>query len=157
VVGPLISAAHRDRVEGYVASALSEGGSIIAGGGRPANNTGWYVNPTLVGGVDLGARISQEEIFGPVGVVLPYKTVDEALTIANHTRFGLSANVFSGDLEEALAFSARLQAGTVTINGGGGLRTDAPFGGVKQSGIGREGGEWGVREFLEPQHIQWAL
>jgi aldehyde dehydrogenase (NAD+)/betaine-aldehyde dehydrogenase len=157
VVGPLIRPEHRDSVEGYVTRAVEAGGRIVAGGGRPDEPRGWYVNPTLVGDVDPSAEICQEEIFGPVGVILRYRDLDEAVAIANGTRFGLAAYIHSPDLDDALAIAPRLQAGSVYVNGGGGLRPDAPLGGFKASGIGREIGEFGVREYLEPQHVQWAL
>ncbi|HVX32211.1 MAG TPA: aldehyde dehydrogenase family protein, partial [Solirubrobacterales bacterium] len=158
VVGPLISAAHRDRVEGFVTEALAEGGRTIAGGGRPAGlERGWYVNPALVGGVSPDSRIAREEIFGPVAVVLPYRDLDEAVRIANDSELGLAAYVFAASLAEAFAIGEQLEAGSVYINGGGGFREDAPMGGVKNSGLGREIGEWGVREYLEPCHVQWAL
>jgi aldehyde dehydrogenase (NAD+) len=155
VVGPLISEAHRARVEGYVTRALSAGATIAAGGGRPKLSKGWYMNPTLLAGLDNSFEISREELFGPVGVVLPYRSVDEAVAIANDSDLGLAAAVF-GPNEEAMAVAKRLRAGTVQINGGGPIRLDAPMGGFKQSGIGREYGEEGIREFLEIQHIQWA-
>jgi aldehyde dehydrogenase (NAD+)/betaine-aldehyde dehydrogenase len=158
VVGPLISAAHRERVEGFVEEALAEGGRTIAGGGRPAGlDRGWYVNPALVGDVSPDSRIAREEIFGPVAVVLPYRSLDEAVTIANDSELGLAAYVFAASMPEAFEIGDRLEAGSVYINGGGGFREDAPMGGVKNSGLGREIGEWGVREYLEPCHVQWAL
>jgi aldehyde dehydrogenase (NAD+) len=153
LVGPLISAPHRDRVEDMIAAAIASGGQVAAGGGRPDTTRGWYLNPALVTGVDNTAPISRDELFGPVAVALPYRDVEEAIEIANDTALGLHAMVY-GETEEAGAVAERLRAGQVTVNGGGGFRTDAPLGGFKQSGIGRESGEWGVREFLEPQHIQ---
>lgn len=156
VVGPMITEAHRDRVERYVREAIDGGATIAAGGGRPDIASGWYVNPVLVTGVRNTDRICQEEIFGPVAVAMPYRTVDEAVALANATRFGLHAYVFGPDLSAARALAPRLRAGTVSINGGGGFRPDAPMGGFGASGIGREVGTWGVHEYLEPQHIQWA-
>jgi aldehyde dehydrogenase (NAD+)/betaine-aldehyde dehydrogenase len=153
IVGPLIRPEHRARVEGFIERALGAGGQIVAGGGRPERR-GWFVNPTLIGGVSPDAEIAQEEIFGPVAVLLTYRDLDEAVAIANGTRFGLAAYVH-GDEETARALAPRLRAGSVYINGGGGLRPDAPFGGWGASGIGREWGEEGIREFFEPQHIQW--
>jgi acyl-CoA reductase-like NAD-dependent aldehyde dehydrogenase len=104
-----------------------------------------------------GAPIAQEEIFGPVGVVLPYDTVDEAVELANGVQYGLAASVYADDVDAARSLAGRLRAGLVTINGGGALRPDGVFGGFKASGIGREHGEWGIREFLEPQHVQWPV
>jgi aldehyde dehydrogenase (NAD+)/betaine-aldehyde dehydrogenase len=153
IVGPLIRPEHRARVEGFVERACAAGGRVLAGGGRP-DRPGWFVNPTLVGDVAPDAEIAQEEIFGPVGVLLTYRDVDEAVAIANNSKFGLAAYIH-GDESTARALAPRLRAGSVYINGGGGLRPDAPFGGWGASGIGREWGEDGIREFLEPQHIQW--
>jgi aldehyde dehydrogenase (NAD+)/betaine-aldehyde dehydrogenase len=115
------------------------------------------MNPVLVGDVSGRAPIAQEEIFGPVGVLIPYDGIDDGVDKANDVAYGLGADVFSPDAATGIAIAGRLRAGTVTINGGGAFRPDAPFGGFKASGIGREYGEWGVREFLEPQHVQWAL
>jgi aldehyde dehydrogenase (NAD+) len=155
-VGPLISGSQRKRVEGYVDRAIESGAVLEAGGTRPDLPTGYYMNTTLVGGVANTSEICQEELFGPVGVVLPYDTVEEAVATANATRFGLNANVF-GPLDDALDVARRIRSGTVTINGGGGARADAPFGGYGHSGIGRELGEEGLLEFLEVKHIQWPL
>jgi aldehyde dehydrogenase (NAD+)/betaine-aldehyde dehydrogenase len=155
LVGPVISAAHRDRVEGYVAEAIADGGEIVAGGGPRREGPGWYANPTLVAGVDNQHRICREEIFGPVGVLLPYDDVEEAIAIANDSEYGLAATIH-GDRSEAIGLAGRLRVGAVTINGGGGSRPEAPMGGLKRSGVGREVGELGVLEFLEPQHVQWS-
>ncbi len=156
-VGPLIRPEHRARVEQFVTDACDQGGRIAAGGGRPDTERGWYTNPTLVVGVENSWPIAREEIFGPIGVALPYSTIDEAVALANDSEYGLAAYVYGDDTDTALGVAARLRAGTVTVNGGGGLRPDATIGGFKQSGIGREQGRWGIAEFLEPQHIQWAL
>jgi aldehyde dehydrogenase (NAD+) len=154
--GPLISDAHRRRVEGYVTEAVSAGGTVIAGGGRPNLPKGFYMNPTVVAEVEADWRICQEEIFGPVAVALRYKSLDEAVNLANSTRYGLHAYIFSGDVDLARELAGRLRAGTVTINGGGGLRPDAPMTGWGISGIGSEIGRWGINEYLLPQHVQWA-
>jgi aldehyde dehydrogenase (NAD+)/betaine-aldehyde dehydrogenase len=157
LVGPLISPEHRDRVEALVEDAVSDGAAIVGGGGRPSLERGWYTNPVLLGDVDDRSPIAQEEIFGPVGVLVAYDGVEDGVAKANDVDYGLAADVFSADTASALAIARRLRAGTVYVNGGGAFRPDAPFGGFKASGIGREYGEWGVREFLEPQHVQWAL
>ncbi len=157
LVGPLIRPEHRAHVEHVVEEAVSEGATIVAGGGRPDLERGWYMNPVLLGDVDHRSRIAQEEVFGPVGVVVAYDGVDDGVAKANDVAYGLAADVFSPDTTSAIAVAKRLRAGTVYINGGGAFRSDAPFGGFKASGIGREYGEWGVREFLQPQHVQWAL
>jgi len=156
LVGPLISEAHRDRVEGYIDRALAAGARIVAGGGRPALNQGWYLNPTLIAGADNRSELASEELFAPVAMVLPYETLDEAVALANDSDLGLSAFVF-GPREQAMAIATQIRAGTVYVNGGGTIRLDAPMGGFKQSGIGREYGDYGLFEYLEPQHIQWSL
>jgi aldehyde dehydrogenase (NAD+) len=157
VIGPLITSAHRERVERFVTEAVSSGATIGAGGGRPDIERGWYVNPTLVTDVESGARICQEEIFGPVAVALAFDDVDHAITIANDSKFGLHSYIYSSDVAGAIQMAERLRTGSVSINGGGGLRTDAPMGGFKASGVGREIGKWGMHEYLEPQHVQWQL
>ena len=157
IVGPLIRPEHRDSVEKRVADAVAAGAEVVAGGGRPDLERGWYMNPVLLGGLDNRDPVAQEELFGPVGVVLTYSDVDDAVRQANDVAYGLSADVYSSDLKQAMGVARRLRAGSVYINGGGAFRTDAPFGGFKASGVGREYGEWGVREFLQAQHIQWTL
>ena len=156
VLGPVISQAHRDRVEAYIERAVAAGARIVAGGGRPAMARGWYMNPTLLAGVGNSSEIAREELFGPVGVLLPYRDTEEAIALANDSNLGLAAYIF-GPLEQAKTIAPRIWAGSVYINGGGALRMDAPMGGFKQSGLGREYGMEGLMEYLEPQHIQWAL
>jgi aldehyde dehydrogenase (NAD+)/betaine-aldehyde dehydrogenase len=157
VVGPLISESHRDRVEAMVSRALADGARIVAGGGRPSGLPGWYMNPTLIAGVTNQAEIARQEIFGPVGVILTYRNVDEAIDIANDSELGLRAYLF-GDAAQCESLVPRLRVGTVLINGGGGdPRPDAPGCGYKLSGIAPEGGEDGIREFLLTQHIDRAL
>ena len=155
-VGPLIRAEQREAVERAVGQALDGGAEMIAGGGRPANDCGYYINPAVLGSVSNADEISRRELFGPVGVLLPYGDVDEALAIANDTEYGLNAGVW-GPVPEALAFARRIRSGTVAINGGGPSRPDVPWGGFRRSGIGRDGGEEGLREFLEVQHVHWPL
>lgn len=156
VLGPVISQAHRERVEGYVARAVAAGAEVVAGGGRPDFAKGWYINPTLLAGLDNSFEIAREELFGPVGVLLSYRDIDEAIAIANDSALGLASYIF-GPLDQARAIAPRIRAGSVYINGGGLTRMDAPMGGFKQSGLGREYGLEGLMEYLEPQHIQWAL
>jgi aldehyde dehydrogenase (NAD+)/betaine-aldehyde dehydrogenase len=154
-LGPLIRADHRDRVQGYVDRAVAASAVVEAGGGRP-DGDGFFLNPALVGGVTNDAEICQEELFGPVGVLLPYDTVDEALAIANGTRYGLNANVW-GATDEAMRFARRLKAGTVTVNGGGADRPDAPWPGAGDSGVGIDRGMEGYREFFHVRHVQFPL
>jgi acyl-CoA reductase-like NAD-dependent aldehyde dehydrogenase len=149
-VGPLVSAAQRDRVLGYVHSGLDEGATLVAGGaGRPAGfDRGFYVAPTVLSGVRNEMRVAQEEIFGPVLTLLPYADEDDAVRQANGTPYGLSGGVWSGDPQHARAVARRLRTGQVSVNGGA-FNAAAPFGGYKQSGIGRELGRFGLEEFLE--------
>lgn len=154
--GPLITEKHRERVEGYVARAVAAGAKIEIGGGRPEMSRGWYMNSTLVGNVTNQAEIAREELFGPVGVIMTYDTVSEAIAIANDSDLGLGGAIW-GPLDQAMEAAARIRAGTVSINGTGALRIDGVLSGWKHSGLGREWGEDGILEFLETQHIQWVL
>lgn len=158
VVGPLISNTQRERIEQAIDKAVKEGGArILAGGGRPEGlSKGWFMNPVLIGGVDNSANIARNELFGPVSVVLTYRSVDEAVEIANDSELGLKAYVF-GDKAQCLELVPRLRVGTVQINGGSPLRPDAPMIGYKHSGLGAEWGEDGLKEFLLPQHIDCSL
>jgi aldehyde dehydrogenase (NAD+) len=153
VCGPLISARQRDRVERYLASAVDAGGRFACGGGRPDRDRGFFIEPTLVVGVDNAATIAQEEVFGPVLVAIPYDGDDDAVRIANDSPYGLSAAVYGGDLPRANAVAARLRTGTVGVNGGLWYAPDVPFGGYKASGIGREMGRQGFEEYLETKAI----
>ena len=117
---------------------------------------GWFMNGTLLGGLDNDAEICRSELFGPVAVAMPYRDVDHAVTIANDSAFGLAASVF-GPLDMARDVAPRLQAGTVSINGGGAFRVDSILSGWKMSGVGTEWGDDGIAEYLLPQHIQWTL
>jgi aldehyde dehydrogenase (NAD+) len=157
VIGPLISEAHRRRVEESVEGALRGGARIVLGGGRPADQErGWFMNATMVGDVANTADIAQHELFGPVSVALTYRSVDEAVEIANDSPLGLAGHIY-GEVDEAKLVAERLNAGTITINGGGALRVDGVMRGWKQSGVGSELGEEGIREFLEPKLIQWPV
>jgi delta 1-pyrroline-5-carboxylate dehydrogenase len=156
VLGPLIRAEQRTSVEGYVERALAEGGEILAGGGRPDEPAGYYMNPALIGGLGNDSEIAQNELFGPVGVLMPYKTLDEAVATANDSRYSLNAAVW-GPEDTAMLVAQRLRSGSVAINGGGGPRPDAPWGGPRESGTGREGGDDGFRDFFEVKHIHWPV
>ncbi|MCX4095549.1 aldehyde dehydrogenase family protein [Nocardia sp. alder85J] len=157
VLGPLITGEHRAKVEGFLSRARESGARLPVGGGRPAGlDEGFFLEATLVTHVPNESEIAQEELFAPVGVVMPYADLDEAVRMANDSRYALNANVW-GPTAEAIAFGRRLRSGTVTVNGGGSMRADAPWGGPGHSGIGREGGEEGLREFFEIKHMQWPL
>ena len=156
VTGPLITNAQRLRIEQTIETAVAGGARILAGGGRPPIDKGWYLNPMLIGGVDNSASIARNELFGPVSVVLTYRTVEEAIAIANDSELGLKAYIF-GDRSECIRMASSLRVGTVQINGGSPLRPDGPMNGYKLSGLGAEWGEDGLREFLAPQHIDVAI
>jgi aldehyde dehydrogenase (NAD+) len=159
MMGPLIREAQRRRVESLIATGVDEGAQIAFGGKRPAQcERGYFVEPTLFVGVDNSMRIAQDEFFGPVGVVIPFSDDDEAVRLANDSRYGLAGGVWSADPLRAVAVGRRLRAGTVIINGGGGgLNPSAPFGGYKHSGIGREFGEHGLAEYLQHKALQWPV
>jgi aldehyde dehydrogenase (NAD+) len=157
-MGPVISASQRDRIERYVAIGRDEGATVAFGGGRPEVDRGYYVEPTLFVDVKNSMRIAQEEIFGPVGVVIPVADDDEAVVLANDSSFGLSGAVWSKDPVRAYAVASRLRTGTVYLNGvGGGVNPHGPFGGYKLSGVGREFGEAGLDEYLETKTINWPV
>jgi aldehyde dehydrogenase (NAD+) len=158
-LGPMISEAQRARVENYVAVGEEEGARKVYGGGRPAGlEIGYYVEPTLFVDVKSSMRIAQEEIFGPVIVVIPFSDDAEAVAIANDSDFGLQGMVWSGDPLRAFAAARRMRAGQITINGGGGgLNPYSPLGGYKQSGLGREFGEAGISEYLEVKGVAWGI
>src|SRR6202012_1833110 len=158
VCGPLISACQRDRVQSYLDLAITEGGSFACGGGRPADReAGFFIEPTVIAGLDNAARPAREEIFGPVLTVIAYDGEDDALRIANDSPSGLSGPVFSSDPDRAAAFASKMRVGTVNVNGGVWYSADAPFGGYKQSGNGREMGLAGFEEYLEIKTIATAV
>ena len=154
-VGPLANANQYKRVRGFIEAAVADGARVVVGGpDRPQGlDTGFYVQPTVLADVAPGSRVEQEEVFGPVLVVLPYESDDEAVAIANDTPYGLAGGVFSGDQERALRVARRLRTGMVDVNGGR-FNPLAPFGGYKQSGNGRELGVHGLQEFLEVKSLQ---
>ncbi|MBI3213035.1 MAG: aldehyde dehydrogenase [Mycobacterium sp.] len=154
ICGPVISARQRDRIQGYLDSAIAEGGTFACGGGRPAGrDRGFFIEPTVIAGLDNSATVAREEIFGPVLTVIAHDGDDDAVRIANDSPFGLSGTVFSADDERAAGVAARMRVGTVNINGGVWYSADMPFGGYKQSGIGREMGLAGFEEYLETKAI----
>jgi aldehyde dehydrogenase (NAD+) len=154
LAGPLINARQRERVLGYIEKGVSEGARLLVGGKRPEHlPKGYYVEPTLFADVDNAMTIAQEEIFGPVLAIIPYEDDDDAVRIANDSIYGLSGGVMSASEERALAIARRIRTGTVTVNGGLWFGPDAPFGGYKQSGVGREMGVEGFSEYLETKTI----
>jgi acyl-CoA reductase-like NAD-dependent aldehyde dehydrogenase len=149
-MGPLISERQRAKVAGYVDRAVEDGAKAVAGGRVPEHlPEGFFYEPTLLVGADENSPVAQDELFGPVLVVLPHDGDDDAVRIANNSIFGLSGSVLSADRERALHVARRIRAGTLSVNGGIYYGPDAPFGGYKQSGVGREMGAAGLNEFLE--------
>ena len=154
ICGPVISARQRERIEGYLQLAKDEGATFAVGGGRSPNfDRGYFIDPTLIVGLDNSSRVAREEIFGPVLTVIPYDDTDDAVAIANDSPYGLSGAIFSADEERALAVAGRIRTGTLAVNGGVWYSADVPFGGYKQSGIGREMGRLGFEEYLESKAI----
>jgi aldehyde dehydrogenase (NAD+) len=152
-LGPLVSAAQRDRVEGYLAAGKADGARVVVGGGRPSGfETGYFVEPTIFAGVTPSMTIAQEEIFGPVVSVLTYDTVDEAVAIANDSVYGLNGSVFTADPDRGMGVAARMRTGTVELDGSP-AGFYAPFGGFKSSGIGREAGLEGFDAYVETKSI----
>ncbi|MEU6774020.1 aldehyde dehydrogenase family protein [Streptomyces sp. NPDC046759] len=154
VVGPVISAEHRARVESYVELGRKEGASLVAGGERPSPGRGFYVAPTLLADCTNDMRVAREEIFGPVVVVIPFDDEEEAVALANDSEYGLIDYVWSGDVARAFRVARRLRAGGVGVNTVG-RNMEAPFGGFKKSGVGRDVGSYALHAYSEVQAIVW--
>ncbi|MFI6856042.1 aldehyde dehydrogenase family protein [Streptomyces sp. NPDC050416] len=154
VVGPVISAAHRDRVESYVELGRKEGATVVTGGDRPALPAGFYVTPTLLADCTNDMCVAREEIFGPVVVVIPFDDEEEGVALANDTDYGLIDYVWSGDVARAFRVARRLRAGGVGVNTVG-RNMEAPFGGFKKSGVGRDVGSYALHAYSEVQAIVW--
>jgi len=154
-LGPLVSAVQRDRVRGYINKGVDEGAKLLTGGAEAPEglDKGFFVQPTVFSDVTNDMTIAQEEIFGPVLSILPYDSEADAIAIANDTIYGLAGGVWSGDPERAKKVALQLRTGQVEVNGGS-FNLSAPFGGYKQSGIGREAGTFGLEEFLEVKSLQ---
>ena len=158
LMGPLVSSRQRDRVLGYIQKGKDEGARLMCGGGIPEHlSTGWFVEPTLFVDVESSMTIAQEEIFGPVLVMIPFDDDDDAVRIANDSQYGLSGMITSGDLDRAKSIARRVRTGTLGLNGGIWYGADAPFGGYKQSGIGRQCGIEGLEIFTETKTVGWPV
>ncbi|EPH42534.1 aldehyde dehydrogenase family protein [Streptomyces aurantiacus] len=153
-IGPVVSAKQQARVRGYIERGVEEGARLVAGGPEAPREQGYFVSPTVFADVTPGMTIAQEEIFGPVVSLIRYEDEADAETIANGTVYGLAGAVWAGDDAEAVAFARRLQTGQVDINGGS-FNPLAPFGGYKQSGVGRELGAHGLAEYLQTKSLQF--
>lgn len=153
-LGPVVNARQHARVRGYIEQGVAEGARVVAGGPQPPHETGYFVSPTVLADVTPEMTVAQEEIFGPVLSILRYEDEDDALRIANGTVYGLAGAVWAGDESEAVAFARRMDTGQVDINGGR-FNPLAPFGGYKQSGVGRELGPHGLAEYLQTKSLQF--
>jgi aldehyde dehydrogenase (NAD+) len=155
-MGPVVSEKQLGRVKAYVDLGVEEGATLLVGGElRPDLGTGWFIEPTCFVDVTNDMRIAQEEIFGPVLVVIPFDDDEDAIRIANDSIYGLSGGVWSGDLDRAMKIATRIRTGTIGVNGGVPINGDLPFGGYKHSGIGRAWGVEGIEEYLETKVIGW--
>jgi aldehyde dehydrogenase (NAD+) len=152
MIGPLISEKQRERVEGYIRKGVEEGARIVTGGGRPEGLDGWFVQPTVFADVDNSMVIAQEEIFGPVLAVIPYDTEDDAIRIANDSVYGLAGSVYTTDNDKAMKIASKIRTGTYAVNMYA-FDPGAPFGGYKNSGIGRENGWEGIEAYCEQKSI----
>ena len=154
-IGPLVSEEHFNKVTSYFEIARQDGATVAAGG-ETVGNDGYFVRPTLFTRANNQMRIAQEEIFGPVLTSIPFSTEEEALQIANDTDYGLTGYVWTNDLTRALRFTDRLDAGMIWVNSENVRHLPTPFGGVKASGIGRDGGDWSFEFYMEQKHIGFA-
>ena len=155
-VGPVTTKPQYEKVLGYINIAKDEGAQLLMGGGaatRPECGTGWFVEPTIFSGVQNKMRIAQEEVFGPVLSVIKFKDEDEAVQIANDVRFGLGSGVWTSDIGRAIRMSEKIQAGTVWVNTYRAVSFMSPFGGYKDSGLGRENGMDAIREYLQTKSV----
>jgi succinate-semialdehyde dehydrogenase/glutarate-semialdehyde dehydrogenase len=151
-VGPLIDESQQQKVKELVDDAVQKGAETVVGGSIP-DGRGYFYEPTVIKNISDDARVLKEEIFGPVAPIKDFSSEDEAIAAANDTDFGLVAYVFTRDIKRALRVCEGLETGMVGLNQGMVSNVGAPFGGVKQSGIGREGGHWGIEEFLETKYV----
>jgi acyl-CoA reductase-like NAD-dependent aldehyde dehydrogenase len=151
-VGPMVSAGQRESVEAYIDLARREGGRILCGGNRP-KKPGYYLAPTIIDGLGSSARVCQEEIFGPVACVIPFENEQEAIDLANDTKYGLSGSLWTTDLERALRVARAVRTGVMSVNTNSSVYIEAPFGGFKRSGFGRDLGIEAMRLYTEVKNI----
>jgi betaine-aldehyde dehydrogenase len=152
-IGPLISEKQRERVEGYIKKGVEEGARLVTGGGRPEGlDSGWFVQPTVFADVDNSMTIAQEEIFGPVLAIIPYDTEEDAIRIANDSVYGLAGSVFTTNYPRAMEIASKIRTGTYAVNMYA-FDPGAPFGGYKNSGIGRENGPEGIEQYVEHKSV----
>jgi acyl-CoA reductase-like NAD-dependent aldehyde dehydrogenase len=157
VMGPLVSADQRARVERYIARGVDEGAVLACGGKRPAHLArGWYIEPTLFTGARNEMAVAREEIFGPVITAVPFRDEADAIALANDSDYGLYAYVWTRDRAKGSRVARALRTGTVQVNSASGMHPDAPFGGYKRSGIGRDGGAWALAAYSETKYIGWT-
>jgi acyl-CoA reductase-like NAD-dependent aldehyde dehydrogenase len=159
-MGPLVSAEHRDKVEYYIRSGIEEGAKLVLGGKRPTEppfDKGYYVMPTIFTNVTQNIKIAREEIFGPVACVLKYKSEDEVIELANDNTFGLCASVWTRDILKAISFAKKLRAGTIYINDHLTIGPEMPWGGFRESGIGKENSVVGLEEYTQLKLIAMEL
>jgi acyl-CoA reductase-like NAD-dependent aldehyde dehydrogenase len=159
-LGPMFSRAQRDRTQGHVADAIEKGAELLSGGREPegeAYEKGYFFRPTVLGGADHSMRVMREETFGPVAPIMKFKTLEEAVALANDSEYGLAAYIFTNDLKMALCAAEGLEAGGIGINVNNVVDLQAPFGGWKESGLGRELGHYGLEAYLETKHIRLGM
>jgi aldehyde dehydrogenase (NAD+) len=158
VMGPVISKKQMERVKSYIDLGVKEGATLLHGGRlRPDKGTGWFIEPTVFVDVTNDMRIAREEIFGPVLVVIPFEDEEDAIRIANDSDYGLSGGVASADTQRAIRIANRIRTGTISVNGGMCIAGDLPFGGYKNSGIGRAWGIEGIEEYFEKKALAWRV
>ena len=155
-LGPLVSAAQRERTEEYLDLARAEGGRVRCGGTRP-DGPGWYLRPAVIDGLPSQSRVCQEEIFGPVACVLPFSTEGEAVALANDVPYGLSGSLWTRDVSRALRVARRLECGVLSVNTNSSVHLEAPFGGMKQSGLGRDLGLAAMELYTEVRNVYVAV
>ncbi|MDG2334828.1 MAG: aldehyde dehydrogenase family protein [Myxococcota bacterium] len=154
LMGPVVSKKQQERVLSYIEQGKQAGARVVVGGGTPAHlEKGYFIEPTLLADVDPDSVVAQEEIFGPVLCVIPYEDEADAIRIANNSMYGLSGAIWSGDTERALSVARKIRTGTLSVNGAQWFDVDTPFGGYRQSGVGRENGLAGFEEYLETKVI----